>query len=747
MQSDSSARLVTYTLFTDTTGATKVERSDVPWSELVSKVQNAASYSTKMECPLISLAEYGDESTEKDSLRHAANIRRVFGVELDYDDEAMSLDEAADRLRAANIEACLYTSASHKPDAPHWRVLAPLENPASPDQRAGFVGRLNRILGGVASRESFALSQSFFIGKVDGAEYKTAVTGGRCVDEAVDIEPLLFVSNGNDDASQRDLTTDSELRATFERGEGRYQAMLKLSSRWAARGMAADDIAASLSGLFGDTSSLNADGIDLSKLIPGIARSACNKFGETRRANLVSSAQERGYQGVLGNHSQLPWIASVESPIALSDDDLAKRFSLRYAGKFLYCEELGRWYQWTGAHWEYDTTRAVYDAARESSRLDLADALTIDLTSSQRRALRTRLGSAATIHSIVRLASADRRHAVRVSELDADRWLLNTPGGIVDLRTGVIRSHDPAFRMTKITAAAPAAECPEFLRSLERSIPDAEVREFFRRFAGSSMTGIVADHKTLVMFGSGANGKSLITNAIRHALGDYAVTLQSEVLMESHHDRHPTEIAVLRGARLALCSEVDSGRRWNEARLKRLSGGDPITARVIAGDPFEFQPTHKFVVVVNSKPGLRTIDEATRRRILLLEFGVTIPEAERDPDLPEKLKTEAAGILGWMLTGCLAWRAGGLQPPSVVVDATNTYLEREDVISEWLRERCRSVGQSTLSALHASYRTWAEANGLPVIGRNTFGDQLEVRGITRAQVRPKVWEFIGISPI
>jgi P4 family phage/plasmid primase-like protien len=747
MQSDSSSRLVTYTLFTDTTGATKVERSDVPWSELVNKVQNAASYSTKQECPLISLAEYGDESTEKGSLRHAANIRRVFGVELDYDDEAMSLDEAADRLRAANIGACLYTSASHKPDAPHWRVLAPLENPASPDQRAGFVGRLNRILGGVASRESFALSQSFFIGKVDGAEYKTAVTGGRCVDEAVDIEPLLFMSKGNDDASQRDLTTDSELRAAFERGEGRYQAMLKLSSRWAARGMEEDDIVASLSGLFGDTSSLNADGIDLRERIPGISKSACNKFGETRRGGSVSVSEEADNQALIGNHIQLTWGESVELPKALSDDDLAKRFSLRYAGKFLYCEELGRWYQWTGTHWAYDTTRAVFDAARESSRLDLADALAVDLTNSQRRALRTRFGSAATINAIVRLASSDRRHAVRVNELDADRWLINTPGGIVDLRTGVIRPHDPALRVTKITAAAPATECLEFQRSLEKSIPAVDVREFFRRFAGSAMTGIVADHKTLVMFGSGANGKSLITNAIRHALGDYAVTLQSEVLMESHHDRHPTEIAVLRGARLALCSEVDSGRRWNEARLKRLSGGDPITARLIAGDPFEFQPTHKFIVTANSKPGLRTLDEATRRRILLVEFGVTIPESERDQDLPEKLKSEAAGIVGWMIAGCLDWQADGLRPPAAVLEATNTYLDREDSIGEWIRERCRPGGQSSLSTLHASYRFWAEECGLPIIGRNTFGDQLEARGITRTQIRPKVWEFVGISPI
>lgn len=154
-------------------------------------------------------------------------------------------------------------------------------------------------------------------------------------------------------------------------------------------------------------------------------------------------------------------IQDIESLGLLSDDDLARRFTARYQNKFLYCEELGRWYQWAETHWAHDNTRAVFDAARASSRLDLAEALQADLTDNQQRALRTRLGSAVTIASIVRLASADRHHAVRVTELDSDPWLLNTPGGIVDLTTGALRPHDPARRMTKITAAAPVSRYEE----------------------------------------------------------------------------------------------------------------------------------------------------------------------------------------------------------------------------------------------------------------------------------------------
>jgi putative DNA primase/helicase len=215
--------------------------------------------------------------------------------------------------------------------------------------------------------------------------------------------------------------------------------------------------------------------------------------------------------------------------------------------------------------------------------------------------------------------------------------------------------------------------------------------------------------------------------------------------MESHNDRHPTEIAVLRGARMALCSEVDSGRRWNETRVKRLSGGDPITARLMHRDPFEFQPSHKLVILANAKPGIRVVDEAIRRRIHLIEFPVTIPEAERDHSLPEKLKAEAGGILAWAIAGCLDWQTRGLQPPDSILAKTATYLDREDVIAEWISECCRLVGQTSLSDAHASYREWAERTGHLVIGRNTFGDQLEARGISRVETRSRVRVFNGLS--
>lgn len=285
-QFQGSDPLITYTLFPSVTPRSKSERADVPWSELVARIQNSPTYTSKASCPLVSLAEYGDEMSQAACLRHAANVRRIFGVELDYDGEQMPIEEAAALVQRANLEAVLYTSPSHTPQRPRWRILLPLGDPETPEKRAEFVGRANRIIGGTASRESFTLSQSFYIGRVRGAEYVVIPTHGRTLDLASEIEPQYHVAAHNDGESKFDKTSDEQLRAAFFRGEDRYQAMLKLSARWAARGMAADDIEAALHALLDECpgGTANGDGVDLRTRCRPMAESAWRKFGETRAA-------------------------------------------------------------------------------------------------------------------------------------------------------------------------------------------------------------------------------------------------------------------------------------------------------------------------------------------------------------------------------------------------------------------------------------------------------------------------------
>jgi putative DNA primase/helicase len=176
--------------------------------------------------------------------------------------------------------------------------------------------------------------------------------------------------------------------------------------------------------------------------------------------------------------------------------------------------------------------------------------------------------------------------------------------------------------------------------------------------------------------------------------------------------------------------ETEGNRRWAESRVKALTGGDPIAARFMRGDFFTFTPVFKLLIAGNHKPTLRTVDEAIRRRLHLIPFNVTIPKAERDPDLPEKLRNEWPGILAWAIEGAGEWHANGLQPPSVVTNATLEYLAGEDLIAVWLDDRCYQErdARTLASALYKSFKEWAEGAGERPGTQRAFSMALESHG-------------------
>jgi putative DNA primase/helicase len=192
----------------------------------------------------------------------------------------------------------------------------------------------------------------------------------------------------------------------------------------------------------------------------------------------------------------------------------------------------------------------------------------------------------------------------------------------------------------------------------------------------------------------------------------------------------------LRGARLVTAQETTEGRRWDETKIKALTGGDPISARFMRQDFFTYLPEFKLLIAGNHKPGLRGVDEAIRRRLNLIPFSVTIPRAERDPDLAQKLKAEWPGILQWAIEGCAQWAKHGLAPPKAVVDATVAYLDSEDAVSRWLEEKCDTSNRgafTAIAALFASWKAWAEAAGEMAGTQRRLGRALENRGFRRGR--------------
>jgi putative DNA primase/helicase len=428
------------------------------------------------------------------------------------------------------------------------------------------------------------------------------------------------------------------------------------------------------------------------------------------------------------NQSAADLIAAedVPRPPAFADDALALQFSNLYAADLRYTAQLGRWRLWDATRWRLDETLRVMDRARKVCR---------DASAQCESKLAPRIASAVTIAAVERLARTDTRHAATVDEWDSDPWLLNTPGGAVDLHTGAIHPARREEYCTKITAVAPNdRECLLWRKFLERiTNGDAELQQFMQRMCGYALTGSTCEHALFFLYGTGANGKTVFLNTVSGVMGDYARAAPIEAFIASRNEHHPTDLAGLQGARLVTAAETEDGRRWAESKLKALTGGDRIAARFMRQNFFEFEPQFKLIAAGNHRPALGTVDEAMRRRFNLLPFNETIPARERDAELGERLRQEWGSILQWMIKGCLAWQERGLNSPAIVNQATEDYLASEDALGRWLEECCvqeRNLSASS-TALYKSWREWCKKNGEPEDSQKRFSQNLEARGFAR----------------
>lgn len=449
-----------------------------------------------------------------------------------------------------------------------------------------------------------------------------------------------------------------------------------------------------------------------------------------------------------GPRLQMHDVADDINPVVSSDesvwgteDALALSFTRRYHRDWRYVAAWGRWLVWDGQRWRTEDTLAATDLIRSVCRQTAVRA--------DNPKIAAKLASASTVGGVERLARADRRHAATADEWDADPWLLNTPGGVVDLKTGRMRPHERADRMTKITTATPSGDCPTWKQFIDEVTGgDKELQTYLQRMVGYALTGSTQEHALFFLYGTGANGKSVFVNTLATILGDYATNAPMDTFMETRTDRHPTDMAGLRGARFVAAIETEQGKRWAESKLKNLTGGDKIAARFMRQDFFEFFPQFKLFVAGNHKPAIRNIDEAMKRRLHLIPFTITVPPERRDKNLQHKLLAERDGILAWAVQGCLDWqRHGRLDPPQRVVDATEEYFEAEDALGRWLDERCvRTANAKSLTAeLFSDWKLWADAAGEFTGSQKRFADLLLNRGLDKWRNGMGLRGFQGIG--
>jgi putative DNA primase/helicase len=413
-----------------------------------------------------------------------------------------------------------------------------------------------------------------------------------------------------------------------------------------------------------------------------------------------------------------------------------RRFVEQHGDNVRYNADSKRWLAWDGIRWHdnavveiesraKDTAVSIWDEAKESKNTNLS-------------AWAVRSESAAGVHGMLEMAHSEASVAITTAVLDTDPWLLNTPSGTVNLKTGELRPARREDLITKVTAAPfdPDAECPRWLQFHDEIFihadftTDQELIDYMQRLAGYSLTGSVREQMFAVLHGTGRNGKSVWMNVIRGLLGDYAGTTGSDLLLSKRTDAHPVGLAALSGYRLIHATETDASRRLDEATVKNITGGDPITARWMHGNPFTFEPQFKLMLATNHKPDIKGTDEGIWRRIDPIPFLRTIDPAKVDDKLGSKLEEEWPGILAWMVRGCLDWQDGGLRAPLAVTEARREYRQESDAVRRFTEDRCECLhgAQVEIGQLFAAYRDWCEGEGEQHLSSTAFGRELSNRG-------------------
>lgn len=389
------------------------------------------------------------------------------------------------------------------------------------------------------------------------------------------------------------------------------------------------------------------------------------------------------------------------------------------------------WLIWDGHRWTWDDTGSVYELAR-----DIARALPDGEGEAQHR---LRSLSARGLEAMVKVARTDPRIVAPLATLDANPWELNTPDGVVDLRTGKLSTPDPAALHTRTTTVGPDFEKPAerwqaFLNDTFNS--DPALITYVQRLLGVSLIGTVLEQILPFAFGDGANGKSTLADTVMRIIGigetGYAISAPSEMLLASSQNSHPTEIARLAGARMVVASELDDGQRFAEARIKLFTGRDIITGRFMRQDFFSFAPTHTLWLLGNHKPAVRTGGPAFWRRLRLVPFLHTVPEHLRDTHLEEHLVDhEAPAILAWLIRGAADYAQHGITTPDSVQAATEEYQGDQDTIARFIADMCTlgAPGTQTMqvpsATLRTAYERWCQQEGEEAVSAKKFAATLQ----------------------
>nr|WP_307191446.1 phage/plasmid primase, P4 family [Mesobacillus stamsii] len=445
-----------------------------------------------------------------------------------------------------------------------------------------------------------------------------------------------------------------------------------------------------------------------------------------------------------------------EQKFNLTEMGNAERLVYRNGKDLKFCIEFEEWLIWDGSTWIEDnkkkmerialkTFREMYIEAGKEEDIDRRNQIVKWAQSSEK--------SSVFLNSIAR---AQAMLPLNQEELNSQGFLLNCKNGVVDLKTGQLLKHDRNYLMTKNTHIVydSNASCPTWLSFLENTMKDEEgnvkqeLIDFLQKAIGYTLTGDTSEQVAFFLWGTGRNGKSTFINIVKEILGDYGKQTNSDTFTTKMNDNGiNNDVARLHSSRFVSAVESEDGQKLSEALIKQLTGGEPITARFLRKEFFEFTPEFKIFFTTNHKPIVKGDDEGIWRRIRLIPFTHTIPKEEVDKQLPEKLKAELPGILRWAVDGCLKWQQEGLGEPKEVKAATDEYKEEMDLLSNFLDECCVMIPtvKIAVNEIHKAYMKWADENGEYPMKQRVFSSRLQMRGFLKKKSTGNKTFFFGIG--
>ena len=447
----------------------------------------------------------------------------------------------------------------------------------------------------------------------------------------------------------------------------------------------------------------------------------------------------------------------------LSEQNIAAKL-VDYCNNCLRYSKPFGWLYWDGVKWVTDADMEATLLIHSFNDRNYADAIVqmrLAATKEDKAAAKavlqavTKMRSAPGISHLREIAKA-KLYERSPESYDTNSWELNTPGGIVDLKTGEIKRNEPKAKHTKCTACTPGgAGVKKWLSFIDYiTAGDSSLAEYLQTLCGMAAVGAVYEEGLVITYGDGGNGKSTFFDALSRVLGDYAKAVNADVLVANAYGKvDQSYIAALRGVRLAILGETDEGAMLGAAQLKRITSRDIISARALYKDPIEFIPTHTTVMHTNHLPRLGSLDGGVKRRIAVVPFTATLAAGKAIKDYSRVLAEECGpAILRWIVEGAVRFYTAGcnLEKPLRVKQTTDEYITGEDVIGQFIDECCelRADVTTTSRDLYDSYQRWMNGQGLRPFSERAFAQAMMRRGFERGRTSTtRFWKGIDLLEI